>query len=750
MFAVLLLALLACGGHSEADESPVDDDGDGLPAAEDCDDAEASVHQGATERCDGLDNDCDGVVDEVAADAPAWRADTDGDGFGNAAVTVWACTAPTGFVADDTDCDDTEAATYPGAAEPDCTDPTDYNCDGSSAWSDADTDGWAACQDCDDAAPAVHPAAEEACNGLDDDCDGLTDDDDDDVIDPATWYADDDDDGYGTALRPTAACETPLGFVADSADCDDSRPAVNPSATELCNGLDDDCNTLADDDDPALADPATWYADADADGYGSAASTSLACSAPLGTVADATDCDDADADSHPGGDDLCDDGLDQDCSGTERLCFAAGDYGAADAFAVIQHPTAGTGFSSALTALGDTNGDGLDDILLLDADAGYVFNGPLSGTYTPADAAVTISGDATSDDLDIATKAGDVDGDGYADLLLGGSGASPLGYTNEGGVWLLYGPLSGASTVASADAEIAGGADGRFLRVADGLGDVNGDGFADVAASSWGAGTSTADRAGLYYGPLTGNRTLDDADVLIQGDDDDDGLGQLHGGEDLDGDGIGDYVVGAPFDDTTAFAGGAVYVVLGPLSSGTIDTLYDYRYTGDSTNEWFGTSVQALPDLDGDGFGELVAGAYFEHTAALVYGGGMPASGRISTRYDALITGSSSSIADRNGQPRSAGDLDEDGDAELIVSDPLHDWAGTDEGVVGLFEAPLGSLTVLDAEVRIAGTNDSDGLSRGTAAGDLDGDGLGDLLLSLPGDDAGGADAGAVWLFGPR
>ncbi len=755
----------------------------------DCNDADAAVNPAATELCNGVDDDCDDLLDDAdpdLADPATWYTDADSDGFGDPAVPTSGCAAPLGTAADNTDCNDADPAVNPDATElcnavdDDCdglTDDADPGLADPATWyTDADSDGYgdpaaptAACEapagtladatDCNDADPAVNPVATELCNAVDDDCDGLIDDADPGLADPATWYADADSDGYGDPAAPTAACEAPAGTLADATDCNDADPAVNPAATELCNAADDDCNGLTDDADPGLADPATWYADADTDGFGDPATSATACAAPTGYLADATDCDDADATSHPGALDTCADGVDEDCDGSDALCFAPGDYSEADAFAVIRHTTAGVGFSGAITALGDTNGDGVDDLLLLDAEAsdtasrqgaGYLFHGPLSGTYTPADADAVLLGEAASDALDVTTRPGDVDGDGLADVLLGGAHASPLGYSNEGGVWLFYGPLSGSTTMASADAEIAGGSDRRYLRVADGLGDVNGDGNDDLAVASWAYGAATADRAGVFHGPLSGDLTLDDADILVQGEDDTDGLGELDGGEDLDGDGIVDFVAGAPFDDTTAFAGGAAYVVLGPLASGTIDTLYDYRYTGDATNEWFGITVQLVPDLDGDGYAELVAGSYFEKTAAVVYGGGLPASGRISTRSDALITATSSAIADRNGQPRAAGDLDGDGDDELAVSDPTRDSTGTDEGMVGIFEAPLGTLTVLDAEVRVIGATDSDKLSRATAAGDMDDDGLADLLFSLPGDDGGAADAGAVWVLAPR
>jgi hypothetical protein len=84
------------------------------------------------------------------------------------------------------------------------------------------------------------------------------------------------------------------------------------------------------------------------------------------------------------------------------------------------------------------------------------------------------------------------------------------------------------------------------------------------------------------------------------------------------------------------------------------------------------------------------------------------------------------------------------------VSDPNADWTGTDEGIAGIFEAPTGAVTVLDAEIRVLGNADADKLSRATAAGDLDDDGLADLLFSVPGDDEGALNGGAVWLLAPR
>jgi hypothetical protein len=306
--------------------------------ATDCDDSDATINPGASEACDGIDDDCDGEVDEDdAVDASTWYADSDGDGFGDASSTTIACDQPTDSVADSSDCDDGDAAINPAATE--LCDGADNDCDGTvdeddaadvTTWyTDSDGDGFgdassstescyaptgsvASSSDCDDSDASVSPVATELCNGVDDDCDG--DVDEDSAADAGTWYADSDGDGYGDATSSTEACSQPSGYQSSSSDCDDSDAAVNPGATELCNGIDDDCDGLVDDDDGAVSGTSTWYADADGDGYGTSSYSASACDAPSGYVADATDCDDGDASAYPGATELCD-GVDDDCDG---------------------------------------------------------------------------------------------------------------------------------------------------------------------------------------------------------------------------------------------------------------------------------------------------------------------------------------------------------------------------------------------------------------------------------------------------
>ncbi|MED5373084.1 MAG: putative metal-binding motif-containing protein [Myxococcota bacterium] len=302
-----------------------------VPVGGDCDDGEAAANPGMTEVCDYIDNNCDGSVDEGTT--ATYYADADLDGFGDPTVSLDECRQPKGYVTNKLDCDDTNAYAWPGNAE--VCDEADNDCDSSvdegvttTYYADFDSDSYGddaltaeACSlptgyaevggDCDDSEPLANPAETEVCDTIDNNCDGTVDEDS--AADAATWYADSDSDAYGDASVTTTSCSQPSGYVADATDCDDTDGTEYPGADEYCDGDDDDCDGDIDEDD--AIDAATWYYDADSDGYGDSTNTDLSCSQPSGYVADSTDCDDLDATSYPGGTEVCD-SADNDCNGT--------------------------------------------------------------------------------------------------------------------------------------------------------------------------------------------------------------------------------------------------------------------------------------------------------------------------------------------------------------------------------------------------------------------------------------------------
>ena len=308
---------------SAIDTGPLDADGDGHPATEDCDDTNPEVSPSADETCNGIDDDCDEEIDEDdAADALTWYSDIDSDGWGDSAHSSQACQQPEGHSSAGGDCNDQDPRYHPAAVEDDCTDPNDYNCDGSVGWADDDGDGWAACQDCDDSDRTVNPSAIEVCDGIDNDCDATTDGPT--AVGVVEFFADSDADGFGNASQSTLDCTAPSGHVLDSTDCDDTNTAVNPAATEVCNDVDDDCDGSVDED--SAADAETFYLDFDSDGFGTSLLTATACTSPPGYVAADDDCDDTDPAVNPAATEVCN-GVDDDCDGdtdstaVDRLSF---------------------------------------------------------------------------------------------------------------------------------------------------------------------------------------------------------------------------------------------------------------------------------------------------------------------------------------------------------------------------------------------------------------------------------------------
>ena len=317
LFSVLLVS--ACGSDLKETtiveevsvDGATDADGDGSTSAVDCDDSDPFVHPGADEVCNEVDDDCNGLVDDGVIDGTSFYRDVDGDGYGDSLISESACSAPDGFVTDATDCDDRRADVNPGASEDDCTDPVDYNCDGSVGYADVDGDGTPACEDCDDTNPTVNPYAAEICNdGVDDDCDG--EGDEAGAVGEQIWFADADGDLHGDPSSTVTACDAPEGYVETATDCDDDSAAANPSGAEVCDGLDNDCDGIVDGPEPIGG--TLMYADGDGDGFGSSAVSLTVCTPIEGFVLETGDCDDGDALAYPGGSEVCD-SIDNDCDG---------------------------------------------------------------------------------------------------------------------------------------------------------------------------------------------------------------------------------------------------------------------------------------------------------------------------------------------------------------------------------------------------------------------------------------------------
>jgi large repetitive protein len=322
------------------------------PVAPDCDDTDAAINPQAAEICDGIDNDCDERTDDEdesldASTGTEFFLDSDSDGAGDPDAGAWMCGMPAGYATAGDDCDDGNDDISPAAEE--VCDGIDNDCDGDTDdedgtldastgtefFLDADSDGagdpdssaWmcgmaagyaTAGDDCDDGNDDISPAAEEVCDGIDNDCDGDTDDEDG-SLDSSTgteFFLDADSDGAGDPDEGAWMCGMAEGYAAAGDDCDDGNTDVSPSAEEVCDGIDNDCNGDTDDNDGSL-DASTgteFFLDADSDGAGDPAEGAWMCGMAEGYVTAGDDCDDGEAAAHPGGTEVCD-GHDNDCDG---------------------------------------------------------------------------------------------------------------------------------------------------------------------------------------------------------------------------------------------------------------------------------------------------------------------------------------------------------------------------------------------------------------------------------------------------
>ena len=289
-------------GDVQGDACDPDDDNDGVIDELDCNPTEKLAYPEAPEVCDGVDNDCDGVVDNAFPDL-------DGDG-----------------VADCVDPDD-DGDLVPDGSDicPFTPDPLqlDYDQDGLGDECDGDDDGDGDYDlaDCEPLNPLVHKNAVELCNGKDDNCNNKVDEEGAAGCIPV--FPDTDEDGFGKEDGDKCLCGMSPPYISFfGGDCDDDNELVNPAVLEICNGLDDDCDGLS---DPADAEGCqAHYLDEDQDGFGE--DDSLCLCAPDGfySAPEAGDCDPVEATVYPGNPEVCD-GLDNDCNDEvddvgEELC----------------------------------------------------------------------------------------------------------------------------------------------------------------------------------------------------------------------------------------------------------------------------------------------------------------------------------------------------------------------------------------------------------------------------------------------
>ncbi|MBM75251.1 MAG: hypothetical protein CMK59_07605 [Proteobacteria bacterium] len=283
----------------------------------------------ATEICDSIDNNCNGLIDDedsTLSNNNYWFVDNDGDGEGSSENYILSCFPQDGWVQNSDDCNDNNANVSTASTE--ICDDLDNDCDAEvdeglllSFYLDADADGYGNAEfpillcesqagfsdnneDCDDSNPTISPQAEEICDYIDNNCDSEIDE-----HVSSTYYQDFDGDGYGNPIVALELCEWQEGVSGNDYDCDDLDPQINPAQEEFCDGFDNNCDGQ---NDEGLSDQ---YLDADEDGYGDPQQSSGSCFEIEGFVPNSGDCDDSNANIHPFKGDSVDDSIDEDCDG---------------------------------------------------------------------------------------------------------------------------------------------------------------------------------------------------------------------------------------------------------------------------------------------------------------------------------------------------------------------------------------------------------------------------------------------------
>ena len=750
----------------------------------DCDDTESGVFPGAAEACDSVDNDCDGTIDEGQ-----WYADVDGDGYGNAAVPDTSCAAPAGYLADSSDCDDADGSISPAGNEVCDAADLDEDCDGladdddvatgGTGWyADADGDGFgaglpvAACDapagysadasDCDDADDAISPAGSEVCGGADENCDGLVDDDDPSVTGTTPWYLDSDADGYGGTAY-VDSCLVPAGYAATPDDCDDSEPAISPGAYEICAdavdqdcdgadvtvcdadgdgydvstdcddtnpdinpgereacdaaNVDEDCDGVADDADGSAytVSKVRYYEDVDGDGYGDPGGT-LQCDIDPGYVENDEDCDDADAAISPDAADLCASGIDEDCSGEVDDCTRYAVEGAA----LTMTGDASLYFGNAAVG-GDFGGTGGSSIVVsalygLPAEHLFVFDATQRGEIADDAAVAEFSGTALGGYYAYEMRAADTDGDGLSDLLVSSSWDAILVYGGD--------VLAGGD-IATAYAAQPWTGQNEFM-------EADGDGLADVVGIDViGADTMV----GIAYGPVFGTYSSTTTNCLVEVTGSS-GSWTL-GSADLDGDGMDSLAVGNSGDRNVLLFHDAC------ASSSSADA--DAEIAGPTNGA---TSIAAglgSADTNDDGYTDLVitANGADDDSAWLVPN---PAgSGPVDTLATAVFVGDGST--GRTFSTVASGDYDGSaGDEVGFVWQNTYEQCGRAyilEAWTGRVE--MGDLVYAGYGATIEGDWPNCLGDTMSNAGDTDGDGTDDLLLTNY-EGYGGTPAAWLWL----
>ncbi len=565
-----------------------------------------------------------------------------------------------------------------------------------------------------------------------------------------------------TDIDPNDQDDDGDGFTENEGDCDDTDGSVNPDATDTWyDGIDQDCSGGSDYDQDG-----DGY---DHDSYGG------------------TDCDDSSPWINPGVTETWYNGVDEDCSGGSDYDqdgdgYDSDSYGGTDCRdldravnpgaseiwydGVDQDCSGGSDY--------DRDGDGYDSDVYsgLDCDdidrtvnpgaAEVCDNGvdddcdgtatgcSWTGTATLSAADSIFQREATGQNAGFDVAMGDVDGDGDDDLLTGAWGYDGS-YSDVGAAYLIAGPVSGTISLASSTAKLTGTTTYDQAGFSVALGDLDGDSLADLVVGARASnGGYMPGRMDILLSPAPASGTLASADGSISGP----------GGSDIraysapvvgdvSGDGLGDLLYSSNVDGSYLGYEGRIYVHFGPATGTASYSSWDAALTGESANDQAAHDL-TIGDVDGDGQSDLIAGVPYQSSAGSNAGAAYVVLGPLSGHSN--LGSSDAKISPTSasgcfGNGVALGDADGDGTLDLAVGASNDYTAGDAPGAVYVFLGPITShSSTSSATATLLGEADHDNAGTDVAWGDFDGSGTADLAVSATGEDTGGSTGGAVYV----
>ncbi|MEL6349997.1 MAG: MopE-related protein, partial [Myxococcota bacterium] len=564
--------------------------------------------------------------------------------------------------------------------------------------------------DCNDLDPAFSPGAVEVCDNRDENCDGIIDND---AVDAPVWYPDADGDGHGAFVGEVRSCEPPEGaWLREPSDCDDTDASVVSRV---------------------------WYQDDDGDDYGVEEVVFSACDAPENTSAQAGDCDDQNPRVNPGVEEVCLDGVDNDCDGDNDECRWPETVDLSDYITIspmFEEDNLGTS-----GAVGDLDGDGSIELLIGIEYANVpevgragslaIFDTPLTEDRTGDEAEIFFTGREEGHHLGSSLALADLDNDGFADLIVGAGTSTWAGeerFTGE--VHVLYGPVtSGGDLTARDDWSILGTIPaGRFGRRIKNIGDFDGDEIDDFAVGGERASSNGFNANGSAYvitaASTNTTRAAFASALSVVGTDDGHEIGWALCGIDLDGDGRNDFVTTA---NQASSGDGEVYLfehdTTGALTSADADEIW----LGEK-DTFGGWRADNPGDLNGDGIDDLAVTALDGGGTLYILWGRAGIRGGPLADADVKIRGNT------GGRTLSyalgvIGDINADGARDLAVGE----GTGPPTDVV-LFYGPFNESGVFTdteaADVRFSGGLSESNYPLIFGTPDISGDGFPDFIVS--------------------